>query len=95
MAAPDYEDQFDQELLEEEAPPVHNDTEGVWLISYADMMTLLMGFFALLTSMSSFDEETFKEAGAETALYFGGEVIKPYEELGKSIQAFSPMRQAS
>ncbi len=82
----DQEHNGDDFLLEEEAPPAHNDTEGVWLISYADMMTLLMGFFALLTSMSSFDEEQFAETGEQAALYFGGEVVKPYEDLGDTIK---------
>jgi chemotaxis protein MotB len=88
MSALEDQDFENQELLEDEddAPKEH-DTEGVWLISYADMMTLLMGFFALLTAMSSFNEEQFKETAEEAALYFGGEVITAYEDLGKAIQA--------
>lgn len=66
--------------------PVHNDTEGVWLISYADLMTLLMGFFALMLSMASFDEVSFAEAGEATAEYMGGEVEQPFEEVGESIK---------
>lgn len=82
-----YEDEENEELLVEidDHPPEHQDTEGVWLISYADMMTLLMGFFALMLSMSTFDEEQFKSVGKQTALYFGGKVVEPFEKAGQAI----------
>lgn len=64
----------------------HEDTEGVWLISYADLMTLLMGFFALLTSMADFNEEKFADAAAKVAEYTGGEVEQPFEKVGESIK---------
>lgn len=64
----------------------HEDSEGVWLISYADLMTLLMGFFALIAAMSTIEEEKFNAAGEQTALYFGGEVIKPFEGAGNAIK---------
>ncbi len=82
-----HEEEFGEQLLEiEEEHGGHEDTEGVWLISYADMMTLLMGFFALMLSMSSFDEDKFKAVGSQTALYFGGEVVEPFEKAGKAIK---------
>lgn len=64
----------------------HDDGEGVWLLSYSDLMTLLMGFFALLTSMGNFDEEKFVEISDQTARHFGGEVEEPYKELGQALQ---------
>lgn len=86
-AAEEFElEELDGAGHEEEAGPVHNDTEGVWLISYADLMTLLVGFFALLTSMGSFDEEEFSKVASGTAEYFGGEVDKPFEDMGESIK---------
>ncbi len=70
---------------DDEPPHIEEDGEGVWLISYADMMTLLMGFFALLTSMATFEENKFAEIGDKAAEFFGGAVERPYEDLGKEI----------
>ncbi len=50
---------------------VHHD-ESNWLVSYADMMTLLMGFFILMYSMSIEDEEKFNAVSKQVAHYFGG-----------------------
>jgi chemotaxis protein MotB len=66
-------------------PHAEEDGEGIWLMSYADMMTLLMGFFALLTSMATFEENKFAEVGDKAAEFFGGTVEKPYEDLGKEL----------
>jgi len=76
----------EESLLFDEAPSVHEDTEGVWLMSYADLMTLLMGFFALMMSMGTFDENKFNAMSSEVAEYVGGEVEKPFEDLGASIK---------
>ncbi len=62
--------------------------EGPWLVSYADLMTLLMGFFALIASMSTINKENFETAKQSAAQAFGGEYEKPYEELGESLKKF-------
>lgn len=97
MRAEEYDDNEELLLVEDhdnhESGPVHEDTEGVWLISYADMMTLLMGFFALMTSMADFDEEKFAAVGEQTAEYMGGKVEKPFEEIGKSIEEMVKEKQ--
>lgn len=80
------EPEADHLLFDDEGGAVHEDTEGVWLISYADLMTLLMGFFALMLSMANFDEATFNSVGDAAAEYLGGEVDKPYEDIGESIK---------
>jgi chemotaxis protein MotB len=55
-----------------EAPPAHD--ESNWLVSYADMMTLLFGFFVLLYSFSKIDEKKFEIVRKDVARYFGGQV---------------------
>lgn len=76
-----------QELEEHALEPEHQEeTEGVWLISYADLMTLLMGFFALMTSLGTFDEEKFNAMAEQIAEFTGGEVESTYEELGEELQ---------
>lgn len=59
--------------------------EGPWLVSYADMMTLLMGFFALIASFSKPDQKEFTRVQEAAVEYFGGKVDKPYEELEKNL----------
>ncbi|WP_413582471.1 OmpA family protein [Bdellovibrio sp. HCB288] len=52
---------------------VHHD-ESNWLVSYADMMTLLFGFFVLMYSLSRFDNTRFDLVRKEVAKYFGGNI---------------------
>lgn len=46
--------------------------ESNWLVSYADMMTLLFGFFVLMYSFSKVDEEKFEVVRKDLVKYFGG-----------------------
>ena len=41
---------------------VSNDDEAPWLVTYADLMTLLLVFFVLLFSLSNLDKERYKSA---------------------------------
>ena len=63
--------------------PAHD--ESNWLVSYADMMTLLCGFFVLLFSMAKLDEPEFERVKKAVAKQFGGEYKSPNEELTKYI----------
>jgi chemotaxis protein MotB len=59
--------------------------ESNWLVSYADMMTLLFGFFVLLYSFSRVDEKKFEIIRKDVARYFGGQIrinptVKKLEE---------------
>ena len=56
----------------EPAQMVHD--ESNWLVSYADMMTLLFGFFVLMYSFSKIDEKKFEIIRKDVARYFGGQV---------------------
>jgi len=59
--------------------------ESNWLISYADMMTLLCGFFIMLFSMAKMDVpkyDSFKEALAKQ---FGGEYVSPTKDMAKTM----------
>ena len=86
------QDELDQAKaeLEEHAliPEAQEETEGVWLISYADLMTLLMGFFALMTSLGTFDEEKFTSFGEQIAEFTGGEVdvTNEFEKIGEDLK---------
>ena len=60
--------------------------EGSWLISYADMMTLLVGFFALLLSFSKIDSAQYEKIKRETTKVFGGEYVVPFEKLTTNIK---------
>lgn len=46
--------------------------ESNWLVSYADMMTLLFGFFVLMYSFSKVDEDKFQVVRKDLVKYFGG-----------------------
>ncbi|MBX3033419.1 MAG: flagellar motor protein MotB [Bdellovibrionaceae bacterium] len=65
----------------------HEDSEGIWLMSYADMMTLLMGFFALIASFSKVDSTEFEKVKVEAVKYFGGEYETPYGDLAQKINS--------
>ncbi len=59
----------------------HDAGESIWLLSYADMMTLLFSFFALLMSFSKIDVDSFEKVRKETTEIFGGEYQKPFQQL--------------
>ncbi len=60
--------------------------EGNWLVSYADMMTLLVGFFVILLSFSTMDPEKFEEARKSITAEFGGTYQVPYSDLAERIR---------
>jgi len=53
-----------------------------WLLSYADMITLVMAFFIILVSMSKIDANKYEEVQAGMARDIGNrEVAKPMQDL--------------
>ena len=59
--------------------------EGNWLISYADMMTLLCGFFIMLFSMARLDEPKYEDLKEVMSKQFGGDYKSPSKELAKFV----------
>jgi chemotaxis protein MotB len=75
-------------LKEHESREVHveDDGESNWLISYADMMTLLFSFFVVLSAFSTPDVTKMEALKRETAESMGGKYVKPFGELSESIK---------
>ena len=57
--------------------------ESNWLISYADMMTLLCIFYIMMFSMSKVNVPEFEHVKKEIAENFGSKYTSPTEDLGK------------
>ncbi len=55
--------------------------EGNWLVAYADMMTLLFGFFVILSAFSTPNAEKIEQIRKETSESMGGKYVKPFEDL--------------
>ena len=75
---------------EEHGEAVMAHDESNWLVSYADMMTLLFGFFVLLYSFSRIDTKKFEIVRKDVAKYFGGPVkvnpaLKSLEQDAKDV----------
>lgn len=72
----------------------HEEHGEPWLVSYADMMTLLFGFFVLMYSLAvakiDKDDDKMIKMRKEMAKYFGGEYVTPekntLEDFKKAIK---------
>ncbi|OQY00638.1 MAG: hypothetical protein B6I26_07420 [Desulfobacteraceae bacterium 4572_130] len=51
-------------MKEQRIPPllISDDDDKIWLVTYADLMTLILVFFVFLFSVSSFTQENYKSA---------------------------------
>jgi chemotaxis protein MotB len=93
-AAPNNHDQHgEHDDHEEHRSHHHEEHEGghdePWLVSYADMMTLLFGFFVIMYSFASAknaDQEEWFKMKKELATYFGGEYVNPVEGVGGQLK---------
>src|SRR5450759_4826132 len=61
----------------------HNDSN--WIVSYADMMTLLCIFFIMLFSMSKINTPEFEAMKKQMAEHFGTKYESPSADLGKFV----------
>ena len=59
--------------------------ESNWLISYADMMTLLCVFYIMMFSMSKINTAEFEKVKKEVSEHFGTKYESPTADLGKFI----------
>ena len=62
--------------------------EGPWLMSYADMMTLLCGFFIMLFTMSKLDEPQYEKMKEAVSKEFKGSYTNPTDELEGSLVVY-------
>jgi chemotaxis protein MotB len=62
------------------------DGESNWLVAYADLMTLLFGFFVILSAFSTPNAEKIEQLKKQTSEAMGGKYVKPYEELSTGLQ---------
>ena len=66
---------------------VHSDDgEGNWLVSYADMMTLLFGFFVLICAFSTPNASKMEQVKKSAAKSMNGKYEEPYKELSADIK---------
>lgn len=82
-AAKDHEEQSYRARDEESFHADHD--ESNWLVSYADMMTLLCGFFIMMFSMAHLDEPKFEQVKESLAKQFGGKYEAPSNQLAKFV----------
>ena len=61
----------------------HDDAN--WIISYADMMTLLCIFFIMLFTMSKVNTPEFEKMKKQMAEHYGTKYESPTEDLGKYV----------
>ncbi|OFZ82770.1 MAG: hypothetical protein A2583_04965 [Bdellovibrionales bacterium RIFOXYD1_FULL_53_11] len=65
---------------------VQDDGEGNWLISYADMMTLLFALFVIISAFSTPDAGKFEKLKEATTKAMGVEYVKPFTELSNDLK---------
>ncbi|MEO5969698.1 MAG: OmpA family protein [Bdellovibrionia bacterium] len=71
---------------------LHSDTEHSeggeepWLVTYADLMTLLFGFFAMLFTYASFEDDASIKINKKIAKYFGGSYVSPAQKMSNEVK---------
>lgn len=70
--------------------------EGPWIVSYADMMTLLFCFFVIMVSFGNFDPVVVTKKSAEIAGHFApdkeGDELKAFQSLGLEVGGHPNMK---
>ena len=81
---PDHPDPPPAELEKKKRRTQDHD-ESNWLVSYADMMTLLCGFFIMMFSMSKVNTNEFEKVKEQVSKHFGTKYESPTEDLSKFV----------
>ncbi len=71
----------------------HEEHDEGWLVSYADMVTLLFGFFVIMYSMSNVEEKKFSEMGKSIAKSFNKDTPLSGEETAPATSLMSDEEQ--
>jgi chemotaxis protein MotB len=66
-------------------PNAEKDRSERWLLTYADLITLLLIFFIVLYSMSKIDSKRFEEMSKSLAIAFGGAGRSGVLDAGRSV----------
>ncbi|MFA6700653.1 MAG: flagellar motor protein MotB [Thiomicrospira sp.] len=79
-------------MSENKCPPVKPCKKGApaWMVTFADLMSLLMAFFALLYAMSSIEDHKFEEVATSLQSVFGDAKSGVFEFDGKSVIELHP-----
>lgn len=64
----------------------HQEETQDWLVTYADMMTLLVCFFVLMIGVSQIDFDSYEKIKKEVSTSFGGSYEDPYAKLAESLE---------
>lgn len=62
-----------------------DDDGDAWLMSYADMMTLVACFFILMTAFASYDTKSFSRVAKEVKKHFKGANVQDKEDLSTEL----------
>ena len=66
-------------------PPPRKSEDNQWMMTYADVITLLLAFFVILFSMSTLKKEMFSQ--------IQGEIVEgQHRSLAQKIQALNPRK---
>lgn len=60
-------------------PTPHSPDKDRYLVTYADLITLLLGLFVILYASSQVDQEKFKDISSALTKYFKSQPANPIE----------------
>jgi chemotaxis protein MotB len=66
--------------------PENAESDSNWIVSYADMMTLLVSFFAIMFSLSKMDTHKFDQMREAIAHQMGKPLELPFEDLDQDLK---------